>query len=152
MDIRSVLVLCAAATAMLAAGVAYATAPAYGSDEHIAARVGTETWGALVVAHGSDPEQQAPQQKKHPRVDFTQGCAECHTRRTPAVVEQWQQSRHNPNVGCFICHGDGEVEFNAKPNTDSCMTCHAAKAEDMARAPVQNCFACHNSHRLKFHR
>jgi hypothetical protein len=90
--------------------------------------------------------------KQHPKVDFTIPCQECHARRTPVVVEQWQQSRHSPNVGCFLCHGDGEVEFHARPTTQSCVTCHAAKVEDMQRAPVKDCFACHNSHRLKFHR
>jgi hypothetical protein len=105
-------------------------------------------------AEAQQAQRQAARSRapQHPKVDFDIPCAECHTRRTPAVVEQWQQSKHSPNVGCFICHGDGEVEFNPKPDTSSCMTCHAARVEDMRRAPVQNCFACHNSHRLKFHR
>jgi hypothetical protein len=89
---------------------------------------------------------------QHPKVDFAIPCAECHAQQTPEVVEQWQQSRHSPNVGCFICHGDGEVEFHLQPTTESCMTCHAAKLEDMRRAPVRDCFACHNGHSLKFHR
>jgi hypothetical protein len=117
--------------------------------------------GIAVSAVSFDPApagaQQPPQGARarvaqHPKVDFDIPCAECHARQTPEVVEQWQQSKHSPNVGCVICHGDGEVEFNPQPTTDSCMTCHAAKVEDMRRAPVQNCFACHNSHRLKFHR
>jgi hypothetical protein len=109
---------------------------------------------SCAVAPATAQEARSPRRvvaQQHPKVDFDIPCAECHSRRTPAVVEQWQQSKHSPNVGCFICHGDGEVEFNPKPNTNSCMTCHAAKVEDMRRAPVQDCFACHNSHRLKFH-
>jgi hypothetical protein len=109
---------------------------------------------SCAVAPATAQEARGPQRtvvQQHIEVDFDIPCAECHSRRTPAVVQQWQESKHSPNVGCFICHGDGEVEFNPKPNTNSCMTCHAAKVEDMRRAPVQNCFACHNSHRLKFH-
>jgi hypothetical protein len=103
---------------------------------------------AAQQARGATPAVE----KQHPKVDFDVPCQECHTRRTPTVVRQWQESRHSPNVGCFICHGDGEVEFHAKPSTQSCMSCHSAKVEDMPRAPVRDCFACHNSHRLKFHR
>jgi hypothetical protein len=117
----------------------------------VAAALSVTSWG---VAPATAQEARSPRRvvaQQHPKVDFDIPCAECHSRRTPAVVEQWQQSKHSPNVGCFICHGDGEVEFNPKPNTNSCMTCHAAKVEDMRRAPVQDCFACHNSHRLKFH-
>lgn len=151
MSIRAMLALTAVAGALALSGVAYATAPAAGAGERVAAVTGAGSWDAQAVAHVAAPDQQAPSQKKHPKVDFSVPCQDCHARRTPVVVQQWQESRHAPNVGCFLCHGDGEVEFHARPSTQSCATCHSRKVEDMERAPVRDCFACHNSHRLKFH-
>jgi hypothetical protein len=155
MSIRSVLALCAVVASTAIAGVAYATAPAAGSGDRITVLGGAEAWEALVVAHvavaDQQQPQQQPQQKKHPRVDFSQSCVECHTRRTASRVEAWQQSAHNPNVGCFVCHGDPETDFVAKPTNTACMSCHATKAAAMERAQVSSCFTCHDGHRLKFH-
>jgi hypothetical protein len=146
MSVRAVLALAAVAISMMMAGVASATAPGAAAP---AVQAG-EAWGAVVVAHAVADQQQPPRQK-HPKVDFTQTCVECHTRRTPQSTEAWVQSAHSPNVGCFICHGDAETDFVAKPDNTSCMTCHAAKAAAMERAQVPTCFTCHDGHRLKFH-
>ncbi|MFQ5583187.1 MAG: hypothetical protein ACE5GL_01975 [Calditrichia bacterium] len=49
---------------------------------------------------------------KHEDVDFSISCVECHEQETPEQVEEWEKGMHGQvNVGCFVCHGDGEVEF-----------------------------------------
>jgi hypothetical protein len=147
MSVRSMLALGALIAASVTAGGAFTAAPAAPVSERIVVSDGA-AWEALVVARVAD--QQAPQ-KKHPKVDFTQTCVECHTRRTASRVEAWKQSSHSPNVGCYVCHGDPETDFIAKPTTTACMSCHAAKAAAMERANVATCFTCHDGHRLKFH-
>lgn len=97
--------------------------------------------------------EQVAQQERHPKVDFSIGCAECHAEDTPAVVDAWKSSAHGEqNVGCFVCHGDGEVEFTVRPRTEVCYSCHAEAEADLDRMPAQSCFGCHNGHSLKFHR
>ena len=95
---------------------------------------------------------QVAEQERHPRVDFSIGCAECHEEQTPAAVEAWQASAHGEqSVRCFVCHGDGEVEFTVSPKTETCYSCHSEKEADTARMPAQSCFSCHDGHSLKFH-
>lgn len=90
--------------------------------------------------------------EKHPEVDFTLSCLDCHRDMTPDITSEWEKGMHGQvNVGCFICHGDGEVKFYAKPGDDTCMTCHSAQETDFSNLEVSNCFSCHNGHNLKFH-
>ena len=97
------------------------------------------------------------QQKKtkvvaHPSVDWSIGCVECHEQETPAVTRDWFEGKHGQvNVGCFVCHGDGEVEFAAKPKGARCISCHSPQEVNFAKLPVKNCFFCHAGHTLKFH-
>ncbi len=91
--------------------------------------------------------------EKHLDVDFSVSCLECHTEETPEVVADWSAGTHGQvNVGCFICHGDGEEEYYASPGTEACISCHDSMAEEVATAESdENCFTCHNGHKLKFH-
>jgi len=118
---------------------------------------------AVPAAEGSEPSAAiervapaaaAPQEKKdvHPKVDFSKPCADCHRSISPAAVKDWEAGAHgSANVGCFICHGDGEVEFTVRPSPEKCYTCHSEKAVDSERMPEGGCFACHSGHRLTFH-
>jgi len=91
--------------------------------------------------------------KKHTKVDWNQSCEECHQTKTPKVVSKWKFSKHgDANVGCFICHGDGEEEFYSKPKSDRCITCHSSQDVDFKRIKVTSCFFCHVGHSLKFHK
>jgi nitrate/TMAO reductase-like tetraheme cytochrome c subunit len=37
--------------------------------------------------------------------DLRQDCIDCHEGATPAIVDQWQQSKHaKNNIGCYACH------------------------------------------------
>ena len=57
-------------------------------------------------------------------------CVDCHAKATPAIVTDWQLSRHSRNdVGCSTCHGEehtsaadaGRVKI---PTPDTCAMCH----------------------------
>ncbi|MDZ7291557.1 MAG: hypothetical protein ONB44_22220 [candidate division KSB1 bacterium] len=99
-------------------------------------------------------EQAAPPgaRGKHPEVDFSISCLECHRDATPEVVVKWESGKHGQvNVGCFVCHGDGEVEFYNKPQGERCISCHSPQEVDFTKLPVKTCFGCHNGHDLKFH-
>ncbi len=97
--------------------------------------------------------QPASASAKHPQVDFSQSCYECHLNASPEIVAKWETGKHGQvNVGCFVCHGDGEEEFFAKPQGERCIGCHSAKEVNFAALPVKNCFGCHGGHDLKFHK
>ncbi len=91
-------------------------------------------------------------QSKHPEADFSMSCLECHQSTTPEVTAEWESSKHGQvNVGCFVCHGDGEVEFYNKPQGERCIGCHSPQEVDFTKLPVKTCFGCHDGHDLKFH-
>jgi len=92
------------------------------------------------------------QKEKHPDVDYSVSCVECHQEVTPEIVKQWRSSKHGlMNFACYICHGDGKVEFYKKPGTDRCVSCHSGLPTDYSKTVARNCFDCHNGHTLKFH-
>lgn len=57
-------------------------------------------------------------------------CVDCHKNVTPAIVSDWQASRHSQNgVDCAVCHGDAHRSAsdaaNAKiPTPETCQACH----------------------------
>lgn len=57
-------------------------------------------------------------------------CVDCHKTVTPAVVSDWQLSKHAENgIDCSGCHGDGHQSAadvaNVKiPTPETCGTCH----------------------------
>ena len=90
---------------------------------------------------------------KHSEVDFSLSCTECHQEETPEIVKEWRNSDHGiMNFGCYMCHGDGEVEFESSPSTERCISCHSDQEVDFTKVKLQNCFDCHQGHSLKFHR
>lgn len=105
------------------------------------------TWLASGIPSGN-----AMQDEKHPDVDFSVSCLECHQETTPEIAAEWENGRHGlVNVGCFVCHGDGEVEFYAKPTSLNCIGCHSANDVDFSKSEATSCFSCHDGHDLKFH-
>ncbi len=89
---------------------------------------------------------------KHPDVDFSISCVECHQEETPDAVKDWKSSMHGRmNFGCYMCHGDGQEEFYPQPGTERCIGCHSPQEVDFSKLPVKNCFDCHKGHTLKFH-
>ncbi|NIX57620.1 MAG: cytochrome C [candidate division Zixibacteria bacterium] len=89
---------------------------------------------------------------KHPEVDFSLSCKECHKEMTPEVYQDWKSSKHGlMNYGCYMCHGDGQEEFYPSPGSERCVGCHSPQEVDFAKVPVGNCYDCHKGHTLKFH-
>ncbi|GAB4377335.1 MAG: hypothetical protein Kow0042_24900 [Calditrichia bacterium] len=98
------------------------------------------------------PAGDKTQNSKHPEVDFTLSCKECHQEVTPEVYQDWKNSKHGVmNYGCYMCHGDGVEEFYPSPQTERCIACHSPQEVDFSALPVKNCFDCHKGHTLKFH-
>lgn len=95
----------------------------------------------------------APASEKHPPVEFNTNCYECHLNASPEIVAKWETGKHGlVNVGCAVCHGDGEDEFFAKPQGERCIGCHSAKKVDFSAMHVKNCSGWHGGHDLKFHK
>lgn len=91
--------------------------------------------------------------EKHAEVDFSISCVECHSDATPDIVKDWKGSKHGMmNFACYMCHGDGQETFAAKPGSDSCIGCHSGHEVDFSQVKVKNCFDCHGGHTLKFHK
>ncbi len=89
---------------------------------------------------------------KHPDVDWTISCSDCHRDVTPDIWDAWDESRHGKvNFGCYICHGDGEEVFHAKGTDERCSGCHAGQEVNFEKTKMKSCFDCHNGHSLKFH-
>ena len=99
------------------------------------------------------PMAQKAVAEKHIEEDFSVSCLECHTTETPEVVQDWTSGMHGQvNVGCFVCHGDGEEEFYPQPTDDRCISCHSGYVSDLSAAKKElTCFSCHNGHTLRFH-
>jgi len=105
----------------------------------------------LIITHQLVAENQE-KPAKHEKVDFSISCVECHEEVTPQAVKDWKSSKHGlMNFGCYMCHGDGIEEFEARPTTDRCISCHSAQEVDWSKTPANNCFDCHKGHTLKFH-
>ncbi len=102
--------------------------------------------------------QATESESKHQQAKPEVGCLECHQSTTPEVAAAWSDGQHGlAGVGCFICHGDTEVEFYPEPNDDTCITCHSSLPgevddhDDGDDDADKSCFNCHNGHTLKFH-
>ena len=72
-------------------------------------------------------------------------CAECHMKQSPALVMEWQRSRHAANgVGCLDCHGANKEDVDAWPHEGAtistlvtpkdCAQCHDAEVTQFERS------------------
>ena len=86
----------------------------------------------------------------HPAEDFSSvSCSECHADATPDIYTAWKESGHGKmDYGCYICHGDGVVEFHPMASTEGCVSCHSNNESHLARHEYEGCFDCHNAHSL----
>jgi hypothetical protein len=102
-----------------------------------------------IVLMGFSPQSQ---DEKHPDVDWSLSCQECHANVTPEVYKQWENSAHGQvDFGCYICHGDGQEEFHPKGQDVGCQGCHAEQLVDFEKTKFSSCYDCHQGHTLKFH-
>jgi len=86
----------------------------------------------------------------HPAEDFSSmSCSECHADVTPDIYTAWKESGHGKmDYGCYICHGDGVVEFHPMASTEGCVSCHSNNEPHLAMFEYTGCFNCHNAHSL----
>jgi hydroxylamine dehydrogenase len=62
-------------------------------------------------------------------------CVACHTKVTPNIVSDWQQSKHGENgIDCSICHGSKHTSAddvaNVKiPTPETCAMCHKDRVD-----------------------
>lgn len=67
-------------------------------------------------------------------------CLECHTKKTPSIVESWQKSSHaSAAVGCYECHKAGKNDIDGFEHfghtvativsPKDCSQCHEMEAE-----------------------
>lgn len=60
-------------------------------------------------------------------------CVDCHKKLNPAIVSDWQLSKHRHHkIGCAACHGDqhksaADVALVGIPTPDTCAKCHAER-------------------------
>ncbi|MFZ0391433.1 MAG: hypothetical protein WAN36_13320, partial [Calditrichia bacterium] len=106
----------------------------------------------VVLFFAANMNAQESENQKHPDVDFSISCMECHQEVTPGIFQAWKQSKHGlMDFGCYMCHGDGQENFRVKPGSDICAGCHSAVAVDFSSVKADNCYDCHQGHSLKFH-
>ncbi len=66
-------------------------------------------------------------------------CVDCHTRKTPEIVSDWELSLHSENdVTCVDCHGkehmsDNDVEKAKLATLDKCAECHDTQVEQFKK-------------------
>lgn len=102
-----------------------------------------------IVLMGFSPQSQ---DEKHPDVDWSLSCQECHTNVTPEIYKHWENSAHGQvGFGCYICHGDGQEEFHPKGQDVGCQGCHAEQLVEFEKTKFSSCYDCHQGHTLKFH-
>ena len=87
-------------------------------------------------------------------------CLACHTKVTPVLAQDWQESKHGALlVKCSVCHGlpdgTGSTPFAAKPNPkEICVRCHEPGINRMVDkfGELQPCETCHPRHQNPMHR
>ena len=97
----------------------------------------------VVVLFGACAEQeQSPGKYTSQAIVTSQSkhCLQCHTKKQPAIVAQWQASSHaEAGIGCYECHQAKEGEADAFEHFDrtiavivspkDCARCHEVETE-----------------------
>ncbi len=88
-----------------------------------------------------EPEQMSVAQRALISPD-SKGCVECHTKESPAVVEQWAMSKHaEKGVGCLDCHGAERGDLTAWNHESTYVTSIVSPA---------TCAECHPKENTEF--
>ena len=85
-------------------------------------------------------------------------CYGCHRKVTPAVAQDWYESKHGVVlVRCQTCHGQpdgrGAVPFTREPGVDVCAACHSVAIDKMTalHGRRDDCATCHPQHERPVH-
>lgn len=80
-----------------------------------------------------------------------QECVSCHQEATPAIVSDWQLSKHSKmSIGCAVCHGaehDSAADAHeAKvPTPSTCEMCHPTQVQQFSRGKHAAAWAVMNA-------
>lgn len=119
--------------------------------------------GAFVIAYFAYMAWAFPETKceaaKHLAAGQMEGdCYGCHAKATPAVAQQWYESKHGITlVRCQTCHGmpdgQGAFQFTRTPGPDTCARCHSLAIQRMEAkfGATGNCVSCHPYHQSAMH-
>jgi hypothetical protein len=113
----------------------------------IVASLGIVFLGSLVVvAYREAKTEHGPHERKSPVVPAdSKECVDCHTKTSPGIVEQWQDSRHaERGIGCLTCHAaepkdkDGFQHHGVRIATIvsplDCSKCHPNEFKQQAKS------------------
>ncbi|MCL1980574.1 MAG: multiheme C-type cytochrome [Proteobacteria bacterium] len=101
-------------------------------------------WSGPAKSAKSAPKQVHPELSQQEQyID----CAQCHAEVTPALHQEWYDSRHGmATVKCYQCHGTFET-FRLTPSRQVCGSCHAKMLQ---KCPQDKpCWQCHIPHSFK---
>ena len=99
----------------------------------------------LLVAY-QESRRQRIEAKLEPVIPAeSRGCVECHRRDSPALVMEWERSRHaGVGVGCYDCHAADPKDadawqhegkwISALVTPKDCATCHVKEHEEFSRS------------------
>lgn len=76
-------------------------------------------------------------------------CASCHSKVSPGIVKQWQESKHGKiNLDCTVCHSAKEGEpdafehhgelISSIPTPNDCAVCHQKEVEEFSKSHHAN--------------
>ncbi len=88
----------------------------------------------------------APAQAAAPSI-----CVDCHRTTTPAIVTDWELSKHSAQgVDCSVCHGDrhtsaADVAKVEIPTPETCGQCHGDRVEQFTKGKHAKAWAALNA-------
>lgn len=78
-------------------------------------------------------------------------CVDCHQKITPAIVGDWQLSKHSKEgIGCDECHGDAhtsaaDVDRVKIPTPETCAPCHEERVNQFKKGKHAFAWAAMNA-------
>jgi hypothetical protein len=109
----------------------------------LAVLVGTALVVAALLFNARRPRAER-EQPTPALVEATGKCAECHRHETPAIVAQYERSKHaTSGVNCLECHrpapGQDPLDHNGftitkTPTSKNCASCHAGEYDQFTRS------------------
>lgn len=99
------------------------------------------------ILNADERLKHSPAERKTEAVvtDENKGCVECHRKSSPALVMEWERSRHaGVGTGCLDCHKaeKGEVDawqhegryISALVTPKDCAQCHTTEYDEFSRS------------------
>ncbi|MDL2316199.1 hypothetical protein LJC59_03870 [Desulfovibrio sp. OttesenSCG-928-A18] len=115
--------------------------------------------GFFLYINAAFPQDRCEGAKHLDRPEEFADCVTCHTKASPKVTQDWQESKHGVMlVKCVVCHGEpdgkGSVPFERAPDPIRiCAQCHDPAIKRMVAKYGSNldCNSCHPNHQNPMH-